>query len=489
MISSAFYESQPGAAAAQENASNELGFNPFRAQSPYVPKCPLDRHGDDGRGDLTKRSKRLKFMGMERTENKGRRLDSWKEIASHLDCHPRTCRRWIRKHELPVHQLKKNSRVFAWEKEIDEWWESHPLVHKTGKPARPRWQFLLIVFTSLLGAVLVLFAVKPTALQGVDGLSSFRIEGSFLVALDAKSRELWRFNTRTVNLAGTVHYMSRFQKKRFSDKNGTDFPALLIRDLDRDGRKETLFSIETDDESGEGELLCLNHRGEEEWRFNGGRDRSFRDLGKVKGFSLTGFDVLDLNSDGYDEVLVISRHRPFFPTQMALLSHDGKRMGEYWNSGRIHDYASCDIDKDGKMELLVAGTNNEFNTGCLIVFDPDRIRGASPQGDKYRCLDCPQGLQEQYILLPSTRINESTSDRERIEHIEIAGDTILLFGAVSRVYYRLGFDLALKQIIPSDSFARAWSLQPGGEGMSAYLEQIRGRTRYFNQGTWKSSPL
>lgn len=56
-------------------------------------------------------------------ENPGRRLDSWKEIASFFARDDRTVRRWEKDQGLPVHRIPGGvkGRVFAYESELSEW--------------------------------------------------------------------------------------------------------------------------------------------------------------------------------------------------------------------------------------------------------------------------------------------------------------------------------------------------------------------------------
>src|SRR6266704_2586670 len=53
----------------------------------------------------------------------GRRLDSWKEIATYLKRDESTVRRW-EKEGLPVHRRahKRKASVYAYESEIGAWW-------------------------------------------------------------------------------------------------------------------------------------------------------------------------------------------------------------------------------------------------------------------------------------------------------------------------------------------------------------------------------
>lgn len=52
------------------------------------------------------------------------RLDSWKEIATHLKRTVRTVQRWERTEALPVHRHlhRRASSVYAWKSEVDQWW-------------------------------------------------------------------------------------------------------------------------------------------------------------------------------------------------------------------------------------------------------------------------------------------------------------------------------------------------------------------------------
>jgi Tol biopolymer transport system component len=54
------------------------------------------------------------------------RLDSWKEIAAHLNRSVRTVTRWEREEGLPVHRHvhSKSGSVYAYKAELDRWWTS-----------------------------------------------------------------------------------------------------------------------------------------------------------------------------------------------------------------------------------------------------------------------------------------------------------------------------------------------------------------------------
>jgi hypothetical protein len=59
-------------------------------------------------------------------EHLGRRLDSWKEIASYLSRSEKTVRRWEENEGLPVHRLlhEKRGSVYAYSRELQIWLKS-----------------------------------------------------------------------------------------------------------------------------------------------------------------------------------------------------------------------------------------------------------------------------------------------------------------------------------------------------------------------------
>jgi eukaryotic-like serine/threonine-protein kinase len=95
--------------------------------------------------------------------DKGNILESWKEIAAHLNRNVRTCQLWERDHGLPVHRLdgSPKARVFAYPTELDRW--LHDKLHEresrtqpNGKksqatlPTLPAWNIGLIAGLAVL---------------------------------------------------------------------------------------------------------------------------------------------------------------------------------------------------------------------------------------------------------------------------------------------------------------------------------------------------
>jgi len=96
-------------------------------------------------------------------------LESWKEIAAHLNRNVRTCQMWEQDHDLPVHRLdgSPKARVFAYPDELDRWLdkklhEREPRAKASGDakgrpelPTLPRWNKGLIAGLSMLAVAAV----------------------------------------------------------------------------------------------------------------------------------------------------------------------------------------------------------------------------------------------------------------------------------------------------------------------------------------------
>src|SRR5215472_10245212 len=73
-------------------------------------------------------------------ENPGRRLNSWKEVASFFARDERTVRRWEKEQALPVHRIPGGARgrVFAYERELLDWLTASQVVNAEIHAREPR---------------------------------------------------------------------------------------------------------------------------------------------------------------------------------------------------------------------------------------------------------------------------------------------------------------------------------------------------------------
>lgn len=120
-----------------------------------------------------------------------------------------------------------------------------------------------------------------------------------------------------------------------------------------------------------------------------------------------------------------------------------------------HKYSFWGISLDSRHKISsLPGTNNEYETGCLIVFDSSDVAGASPQkDDKFRCVQLLRGSEKHYILLPRIEwalggsIIESSSKFDVLQNRRLS-----VFTHFSNLYYEFDFNGRLVDIRTSHVF-------------------------------------
>lgn len=428
-----------------------------------------------------------------------KRLNSWKEIAHYLGCSTRTCVRWAGSFGLPVRCLKAGkaaSRVFAYKSELDEWMKNRSArgniaaskeipVKKISKRSLGIFGLIIVLF----GTIFLIFIVRSSPPQPEE----FRIDGSIFICLDRKGNKLWSFETGIPNLSQESFYRQRFQRKNKDSSEDIIFPSVIIEDLDDDKGREVLFSIRTRRDSTLEKLICLDRDGESRWEFLPGREMVFGNETFSRNYALYGLSIFRDSPRSQKKILVIANHKPRYPTHIVVLDpiRNGNVCGEYWNVGRISDFAFNDLDGDGKTEILLAGTNNEYNAGCLIVLESYRVLGGSPQGEKYMCKDIETGQEKAYFLFPKLEIDSSEFQREYMTNIEFLDSTRFQLNSINGSYFVFNKRLQLEKVYLTDDYRRKHrKYHLSGEmphrkyDEQKNIEEIKSKVRVFRQNKW-----
>jgi hypothetical protein len=324
----------------------------------------------------------------------------------------------------------------------------------------------------------------------------FKIQGSELIILNKTGEELWRYNTGIENLVEENAYRDQFQFKRIDYENREhDLPQLVIKDINNDKKNEVLFSTQTQDGYGEGELLHFSYNKKRMWRYQTGRELKFGSMTYSKDYRIRGFDVSDLDNDGQFEIVIIAMHKPYFPTQISLLNNSGQLLGEYWNSGHLSDFVAMDLDDDGTKEIIVSGLNNQYGKGCVIAFDPRKIEGCSPNGGSFRCVELKPGTEKYYLLFPRTDVDLLLNASESIAYINILNNQRLsILAELSSVYFELNDDLELENVRLSNKFREDFQEGfldgkiNGPLNEMKYSEKLGKRLLYWDGQNWVSTP-
>ncbi len=429
-------------------------------------------------------------------------LNSWKEIAGYLQIDVRTCQRWENSFGLPIHRIGQSSRsrVIAFPDELDSW-RSQTYKAKNGEGAvpaeasisRPIKRKRVVLLLVPAAAVLLLGAII-----GLDRVpNKFRIWGSRLIVANKFGLRLWSFETSLSNLEQLPFFQERFQEKRYvtdPDVEMPRFPLLLFRDLDGDGKRETLFAPETTGDRGGGGLFLFDGRGRRVWEFQSGQDVRIGSRNYPPNFSINLLDVQDFNGDGRPEILLVSHCFNESPTRIVLLDLKKNILGEYWHFGQLPDYASGPVRPNGKSDIVFVGQNNEFGCPILLVLDPLQMRGCSPQSPASAFAAKEKGTERYYIRFPNTEIDRLRIPRGTFNFIKLQANGHFLLQTRSQL--RLDFEASFQspQIIPTDAFLMAFDKAYREKQidhpferqsfLSAYSQQIL----YFDGQSWVSHP-
>lgn len=422
-------------------------------------------------------------------------LSSWKEIANYLNCSVRTCKRWEENYGLPIHRIDKKSKttVYAYKEELDTWLKRQKKEESSSSLLRWFKKPYMVPVLFLVAAVLVyfLFIRKTQDPRPAD----FKIKNSELIILNPDGKELWRYDTKIENLCQENSYRKHFQfKRRKKETMEKNFPHLIIKDINNDLIPEVLFTLQTQDEYGEGKLFCFNHKGNLLWKHKIGRELQFGQKIYSNDYRIFGIDLFDLNDDKNQEIITISAHKHFFPTQLAILNHQGKKQGEYWNSGRLADYAFLDLNKDEIKEIVISGMNNEYKKGCLIVFDPRMVKGSSPQSGYYKCRKLEPGTEKYYLLFPRTDVDRQEYLIDKIASIDVFKNRRLsLQTKNSNIFFELNFNLEVEDVRLSHQFELMHRKAVSENRIHSklnqeYRENLAQGVLYYNGKKWVSEP-
>jgi hypothetical protein len=439
-------------------------------------------------------------------------LHSWKEIAAYLGCEVRTCQRWAKESVFKLGTEK--GHVHAKREDIDRWIAEKSSRENAGKnglsiagristiepskdPAsKPGiWRFLLLALGAigLAAMAFVVFGLKAAKPgQGSDIPRDFHIRGSKIIIVNELNLPLGEYDTGQENLVDETEYRKHFQtKKNFCSGQDACLPKIMIKNIQGDPRPEILISLFTVNENHDGLLVCLDSKGKELWRFDSGRSVTYGQEEFLRNFSIRGFGVDDLNRDGRAEIMIISNALNRFPTQVAIVSPEGKLEAEYWNAGQLGDYEFFDYDGDGRTEIFLVGLNNEYHKGVLIVLDPSAIKGGSPQlSPHYQSPGLESGSEEFYILFPYHEIDLKLAPMAAISNMKRLRDGLSLFSYPGNIQFVMNFKMELIFASTTNGFEFKYNqLSAEGKVQGPFVKErieaaLMNGLLYWNEKQW-----
>ncbi len=451
------------------------------------------------------------------TEETGRRLESWKEIAAHLGRSVRTAQRWAAERGMPVYRDAGGSseRVFAFAAELEQWRQGGPeppvsaaaagpdpdkgvpvtapdAAVRAEHPTRRRLALvaMLLAGLGLAGSGLVLLRPAPT-----PDLASYQVAeftaGSRVDLFDAAGR--------------LVHSLTTPLKLNSYRQNGITY--LHLTDLDGDGRKDLL----TLDPAGGSLSLLLGEPG-------GGFNRRSRDLhlrldfeGKVyDSFKTSNLWVEDLNGDGRPEVVVFQNHTTECFACCRILDAGQDPLLTIWHPGHLHYCRFGDRNRDGRKEIYLSGTFNDSprsSTPVLLAAEADWSRRGQVldliRPGRILPASTPAGITLAYVNLKKDRLNPRVYAWEKARIWQLGtddGEFKLDVGASPfRVQHAneglaIGFDTCLRRFFfDHDLACRSADFTPGpAEALGVDTASPAARELliplYWNGAAWLSTP-
>jgi len=425
-------------------------------------------------------------------------LESWKEISKYLNRDIKTCQRWEIKFGLPIHRLEGSprSRVFAYRHELDTWFKGK-FTNSLDQSKQKRSNFNKIKSALALAGIIIAAAVVTLLIkinENSKEIADFRIEGSKLIFLNNKKRPIAEFDTNFDNLQLESHYKS-YADNRYFTHEANFLPLMVRKDLDQNGKKEFLFAVYTIEHTRSDKLFCFSPTGEMIWEFKAGKMQKFGGEIYPDDYRILGIGAEDLNQDGKLEIIVLANHLNSFPSQMILLDYEGRKIGEYWNSGHLTDYSFYDINDDGTKEIILTGQNEEYRKPCSIVLDLNYISGCSPQDNyQYRCEDYTFSREKYYLLLPIEAARNLVMDKIapiRIDYSNEDPSEFLSFKNLITYYFDSNMflkkiDLIRRAHLDLRKYQRKGTISKNSDQIIAEL--LEEGALYFNGRTWVSEP-
>ena len=197
--------------------------------------------------------------------------------------------------------------------------------------------------------------------------------------------------------------------------------------------------------------------------------------------------------DGAGRLVATVVHQSLFPCRTVVLDQHGLVLSEFWNSGHITEIARWDIDNDGSVELVLGGTNNEYNEAIIAVLETAKFNSISPQtvGSNYtQPIERADGLVA-YARFPVDR-RVFTGFRTYATDLSPTGDTVgfhINWGEQSSLYYYCKSTFSCL-IVASDNFIETFSEfqtdQENPELLLEYLSDLEERIQIWDGQGWLS---
>src|ERR1035437_596466 len=248
--------------------------------------------------------------------------------------------------------------------------------------------------------------------------ADFRIEVSTLIVIDGQGQEIWRHQ-----------FPTRLEPSAYDHRNL--IRRCVFADLGDDGKTETLFvHVPLDFASVGTALICFDEDGKIRWQFDPGRPIQDTRQEYFPPYFISSVNIIPVKDAG-PQILVSSNHYLHNPNQIAMLDPSGALVSEYWHSGHLYSVLHADLNGDGVEEILLAGVNNGYRLGTLVILDSRSVSGASSQPG-LQILGFPPGTEKAVVLFPRTCVSQN-APYNRVPDLRITRERRIVLAVVEGV--------------------------------------------------------
>jgi len=399
------------------------------------------------------------------------RLEGWKEISAYLRRGPRTVQRWEKELGMPVHRqiTGAGETVFAIPDEIDAWRKAQTR-HANGNggtpaeemaptglagapaadPATPaprlrHWR-LWVVGLGLTAVVVAAVWTLPRwtdrpAASAARQPAALVAVGNMLAALDIDGQRLWA---------------RPFKTPLFEGGNPAVWSEIArAADVDGDGNNEALLARHDVADAG---LYAFSAAGRPLFRHEIDRQARFGAAVFARPWQPDKLFLLSATRSFAVSFHVVN----LFAGVVQELDLQNRVLGEYWTNGYVSSFSR--IPTEAGSLTFVGASFNESGGGSLAVFRGPLTGAAPAETPKYRCVDCPAGTPDVFLVFPRSRLQEQlgvtaevldvapVSPGQYIVRVQVAKDD----AGIASAYYRID---ASGHILDADVAADLNSLQ------------------------------
>ena len=350
----------------------------------------------------------------------GRRLTSWKAIASYLGREVRTVMRWEKERGLPVHRGPdgRSGVVFADMDELDAWTRglkadpesAAPDPAPSIPPARAttrRWSAAAAA-AGILAVAVGLGGWRVRVSGAGEQPDSVVMTDRAVVARNADGSEKWRHDF--------VGETTNYPFARLSAESAIESlkgEGVLAASGQRVGNGTLTIRS--------GQLMWFDPAGLVRRTFSFDDRLTFGSRAYSAPWSLTDYQVN--GGSGERRIAIASHHEDWWPSIVTILDGDWQRKGSFVHAGWVEFVRWLSDDR-----LAIAGFSNVKDAGMVALLDANAVNGQSPSpsDSEFQCSGCGPDRPVRYVVLPRSEVNRVSAAPFNRASLTVRADALLV---------------------------------------------------------------